>query len=152
VPTTWNVQEIRDGERVTSANFRSYDPGQATFERIQQPGRPVVPPAELRIDVRYLVNNLRQTAKQAADEFANAPDPARSELKPVCRRDDVIIAGQPATLSVEQTTDPANPPQLVRVYFAVSATRDRLFVIYAWPSDTARAAELDRFTSTFTTR
>lgn len=145
MPDGWNIEPVP----AASANIRSYDPSGADFERIARPGRPVVPTSELRIDVRYMVNNPRHTAKEAADEYANAPDPSRSELRPVCRRDDLTIAGQPATLSVEETTDPSMPRQLVRVLFVVSPTRDRLFILYAWPSDTARSAELDRFLSTF---
>ncbi|HYR93134.1 MAG TPA: hypothetical protein VEP48_02920 [Methylomirabilota bacterium] len=140
------MQEISGG----SAIIRSYDPSQAAFERA--PGAaesgPDVPVSEVRIVVDVMSSGGARTAKEAADNHLNAPDPTRAEFTLVGRQDDLTIAGQPATLLLEATNLPPRPSQVRRVYF-LTPIRGQLIVIRAWPDNTTRRADLDVFIGTF---
>jgi len=131
-----------------SATFRSYDTQRTSYEGTGKP-RAFIPPSDLRIDVQWLTNAGNLTAKAAADAVLSAPDPTRGEFALVSRRDDLVVAGQPATLVSETSNLPPQPMQTIRELFVVSPSRDRLFIIRAWPERTTLSAELDHFTSTF---
>jgi len=91
-----------------------------------------------------------RTAREAADAHLNAPDPSRAQFTLVSRRDDLMIAGQLATLPLEATNLPPRPSQVRRVYFLLTPGLDQLVVIRAWPDNTTRGGELDAFIRTFT--
>jgi hypothetical protein len=145
IPAAWFSEEA-SGRAV----IRSYDPSQAAFERA--PGAaesgPDVPTSEVRIVVSVTLAGGSRTAKKAADAYLNAPDPSRGQFTFVSRRDDLVIAGQPATLLLEATNLPPRPSQVRRVYF-LTPSRDQLIVIRAWPDNTTRSADLDAFIRTF---
>lgn len=145
IPATWSSEE--SGGR---AIIRSYDVSQAAFENA--PGAaesgPDVPPSEVRIVVAVTATGGARTAKEAADAHLNAPDPSRGEFTLVSRRDDLVIAGQPATLLLEATNLPPRPSQVRRVYFLLIPSPTQLIVTRAWPDNTTRTAELDAFIRT----
>lgn len=148
IPTSWNVVEVSAGR---GAIFRSYDAQRTSFEGNQRP-RAFIPPSDLRIDVQWLMNAGNLSAKAAADAVLSAPDPTRGEFALISRRDDLVVAGQPATLLIETSNLPPQPQQTIRELLVVSPSRDRLFIIRAWPDRTTLSAELDHFTSTFVVR
>lgn len=128
MPVAWFSEEASG-----RAIVRSYDPSQAAFE--SAPGAaesgPDVPTSEVRIVVALMAPGGARTAREAADAHLNAPDPSRAQFTLVSRRDDLMIAGQLATLLLT--------PGL-----------DQLIVIRAWPDNTTRGGELDVFIRTFT--
>jgi hypothetical protein len=146
IPLTWFVEELSGG----TAIIRSYDPSQASFERA--PGAaesgPDVPVSDVRIVVNVMSASGAGTAKEAADAHLAAPDPSRSQFTLVGRRDDLVIAGQPATLLLEATNLPPRPSQVRRVYF-LTPVHGQLVVIRAWPDNTTRGAELEAFIRSF---
>ena len=133
------------------AIIRSYDPSQAAFE--SAPGAaesgPDVPPSEVRIVVALMATGGARTAKEAADAHLNAPDPSRSQFTLVSRRDDLMIAGELATLLLEATNLPPRPSQVRRVYFLLTPGLDQLIVMRSWPDNTTRGGELDALIRTF---
>ena len=147
IPVAWFSEESAG-----RAIIRSYDPSQAAFERA--PGAaesgPDVPTSEVRIVVAVTATGGALTAKEAADNHLNAPDPSRSQFTLVSRRDDLVIAGQTATLLLEATNLPPRPSQVRRVYFLLTPSPAQLITIRAWPDNTTRSAQLDAFIRTFT--
>lgn len=149
VPTRWHVEQLSS----ESATVRSYDPQQAPFERdLRLPARPFLPDTELRIDVQFLFNSPRSTASAAADAILAAPDPSRGGWTLIARRDDLIVAGEPSTLLTVVDDQPPRAPLTMWWYFVVSATRERLLIVRAWPVSTSRSAEMDRFVTTLAVR
>ena len=145
LPVNWSAVESSDGW----GTIRSYDPNQAAFERapgVAESG-PNVPTTEVRIDVQ-LVFSRAGTGKEAADEYLNNPGPTTQDFRLVSRRDDLVIAGQPASLLLLEAKNPP-PAQVRRVYLLVAPGRERVVLIRAWPDNTTRSAELDGFVRTF---
>lgn len=149
IPTTWSINPVEGAHGFDSAIFRTYDPLGSGVERPAAPAdRPTLPSSELRIDVLSSTSGSPGSAREAADAVLVAVDPAHSGLTVRCRRDDLTIAGQRASLVVEERRV-GDRRELLREYSFLSPVGDRLVHIIAWPGDTAHGAELDRFLSSF---
>jgi hypothetical protein len=147
IPDSWRI-----AERGPDVTFRSYDPQAVRDEANPAVGRPFLPPSELRVDVQRLKNYPNSSAQVFADETLAASDPTRSEYTVLDRNDKLNINGLPATLLRINTNTPPQPVQTVRHYFVLTASREFILFVRAWPDRSIHEAELTHFLQTLSAR
>jgi hypothetical protein len=144
-PESWSARQLGDP---LNAVFTSYDPATASWEQPfgYQRGMSVVPKEHMRINVEVWPNQKRLTAKAYVDEVASQLIDAQ-----LLQRQTVTVGGRTGELLTIREDVPGGARTDLFAYVP-SSDGTRIYVIKAWPFDSAQKAQLDHLLTTFSAR